>query len=107
MDWANTHAHGMDVKDPLYAFGAQPDGYSDPASNAGFFHRELLDARYAGLQFLLPNVYGPDLSDGSLGNLVSALNAVNALGLSSTVKVGMFDDTWGWTNLPAPFNVEP
>ena len=31
------------------------------ARNAGFRYRELLDARWAGLQFLMLNVYGPDL----------------------------------------------
>ena len=109
MQWANNHTVGMDVVSPVYRFGASPSGYYDPKSNAGFFYRELLDARYAGLQFFLPNVYGPDLSDGSLTNLVSALNAVDALvGTDRPVKVGMFDDTWGWVNYSfAPWNSPP
>ena len=35
-------------------------------SEPGFWRRELLDAKYAGLQFLMLNTYGPDIEDGKL-----------------------------------------
>jgi hypothetical protein len=107
MEWANTHALGMDTPHPLYGFGAQAKGYYDPKRGPGFFYRELMDARWAGLQFLLPNVYGPDLHDGSMENLAAALKAIHAQGYKDTVKIGLFDDTWGWVHLKAPWNDPP
>ncbi len=100
MDWANTHSYGMDQSDPLYG------GYATPSSNAGFFYRELMDARYAGLQFFLPNLYGPELSDGTIGNLVTALGNVHSTTTTSEVQVGLFDDTSSWNN-NANFNYSP
>ena len=32
----------------------------------GFWRRELIDAKYAGLSFLMLNTYGPDIEDGKL-----------------------------------------
>jgi hypothetical protein len=51
----------------------------------------MLDAQYAGLQFLLLNVYGPDLEDGKLGPLEEALAT-----LKEPIKLALFDDTWTW-----------
>jgi hypothetical protein len=90
MDWANTHVPGMDGPSPL--FGTKP-GESAPynPSKVGFWRRELMDAKYAGLQFLMPNVYGPDIEEGKLKPLVEALNS-----LDSPIKIAMFDDSWTW-----------
>src|SRR5262249_42033500 len=52
MDWANTHSLGMASPATRLAFAAATAGYYNP-KNAGFWYRELLDARWAGLQFLL------------------------------------------------------
>jgi len=98
MDWANTHVEGMSSPSTLLAYGANSTGAYTSSSNAGFWERELLDARYAGLSYLLPNVYGPDLSDGSIANLASALATVNSMGMTGQVKIGLFDDTSGWNN---------
>ena len=110
MDWANTHTHGMDTPDALYGFGASSTGIYNSSTNAGFFYRELLDARHAGLQFFLANAYGPDLKapNGSLTNLVSALNQIHTEGYDNTVKMALMDDTWGWGNYgTTPWNVKP
>ncbi|HEY0706994.1 MAG TPA: DUF5010 domain-containing protein [Polyangia bacterium] len=105
MDWANTHALGMERPHKLYGFEGKADGYY-VAENPGWWRRELLDARYAGLSFVLPNVYGDELAEqpGRIGAMVTALNAIG-----EGVKVGLFDDTWGWGNpdFPAPFNKAP
>jgi hypothetical protein len=95
MDWANTHAFGMSGPSPIYGFGAADQGYYNP-SNAGFWLRELLDARYAGLQFMMPNVYGFDIqpSTGEAQNLESALTTLDGMG--GGVQVGLFNDTWAW-----------
>ena len=90
MDWANTHAPGMDRKDPLLAFGDVKEDYYSPL-RPGFWRRELMDAKYAGLDFLLPNTYGPDIEDGKLKPLQDALDS-----LEDPVKIGFFDDTWTW-----------
>jgi hypothetical protein len=92
LDWANTHAWGMKAPDAIYAFGAQPDGYYVP-TNAGFWQRELLDARYAGLQLVMPNVYGPDVQDGT-GEVPALEAALDAVG--GGIQVGLFNDTWAW-----------
>jgi hypothetical protein len=91
MDWANTHAWGMESTDPLYGSCAGDTGYYDP-TNVWFWERELLDARYAGLQFLMPNVYGPDT--GQLTNLEAALTAIDGMG--GGIQVALFNDTWAW-----------
>jgi hypothetical protein len=90
MGWANTHAPGMAKKHPLLAFGDEKDGYYDPDS-PGFWHRELLDAQYAGLQFLMLNTYGPDIADGKLKPLADALASIE-----DPIKIALFDDTWTW-----------
>jgi hypothetical protein len=90
MEWANNHAPGMDQASP--ALGIEP-GQSAPyhPAHPGFWRRELLDARYAGLSFLLLNSYGPDIANGKLKPLVDALATVE-----SPVKLALFDDTWTW-----------
>jgi hypothetical protein len=94
-DWANTHSWGMSESDPTYGFGTGETGYYAP-SNEGFWVRELLDARYAGLQFVLPNVYGYDIQPGTgaLAKLESALSTIDGMG--GEMRVGLFDDTWAW-----------
>jgi hypothetical protein len=101
LDWANTHASGMDSPHRVYAFGAATEGYYHP-DNAGFWKRELLDARWAGLQFMLLNTYGPDL--GRLGKLTDALADIGG-----GIKIALLDDTWSWgqAQQPPPFNVLP
>jgi hypothetical protein len=91
MDWANTHAPGMQSPSPGLAWNGSSGGYYD-ASNPGFWRRELRDAKAAGLQFILPNVYGPDMDqDGRIRTLAQALAAED-----DPVKVAYFDDTWAW-----------
>jgi hypothetical protein len=106
MDWANTHVEGMSSPSTLLAYGTNSTGAYTSSSNPGFWERELLDARYAGLSYLLPNAYGPDITDGSIANLASALGTVNSMGVTAQVKIGLFDDTSGWNN-PADFNFAP
>jgi hypothetical protein len=90
MDWANTHAPGMDA--PVPSLGAKPgESAIYHPREVGFWRRELSDAKYAGLSFVLPNAYGPDIEDGKLKPLNDALNSLEA-----PVKIGMFDDTWTW-----------
>jgi hypothetical protein len=105
MDWANTHASGMDAADPLLAFGTSPVNYYNPR-NAGFWYRELNDAAWAGLQFFLINTYGPDLQ-GTPDQLAMLGQALAKAG--PTVKVALFDDPWAWgqASSPAPFNQRP
>ncbi len=90
MGWANTHAPGMAEKHSLLGFGDEPTGYYVP-SQPGFWRRELLDAKYAGLDFLLLNTYGPDIENGKLAPLAKALAS-----LDDPVKIAFFDDTWTW-----------
>ena len=90
MDWANTHAPGMAEKSPALAFDKSESAYY-VASEPGFWKRELQDAKYAGLSFLLPNAYGPDIENGKLKPLEQALDS-----LKDPVKIGMFDDSWAW-----------
>jgi hypothetical protein len=90
MDWANTHSPGMLEKHPLLGFADEPSGYYSPGQ-PGFWRRELVDAKYAGLDFLLLNTYGPDIEDNKLKPLVDALAS-----LEDPVKIAFFDDTWTW-----------
>jgi hypothetical protein len=90
MGWANTHAHGMQSEHALLGFGARAAGYYAP-SEAGFWRRELVDGRYAGLDFFLLNVYGPDVEHGKLTPLVEALAA-----LGDPPKIALMDDPWAW-----------
>jgi hypothetical protein len=105
MDWANTHSAGMASAHPRFAFGTTTADYYNP-KNAGFWYRELLDARWAGLQFLLLNVYGPDLArtPDPLAMLSQALGSAG-----SDVKIALFDDPWAWgkTSSPAPWQTAP
>jgi hypothetical protein len=95
MDWANTHAWGMTSPDPIYGFGNAAANYYNP-SNEGFWVRELLDARYAGLQFVLPNSLGFDIdpSTGLLATVEAALTVLDGMG--GGMRVGLFADTWAW-----------
>ncbi len=107
MDWANTHAWGMNGGDVTYGFGgAQPTGYYAP-DNPGFWLRELLDARHAGLQFVAPNEYGNDTQ--YLGNLEQALTSIDGMG--GGMQVALFDDTSNWGKVagmsPAPTFADP
>jgi hypothetical protein len=117
LNWAANHVTGMQTGVPdlaLWGWGSSENGdagFYTPADNDGYWYRELLDGRYAGLSFFLPDVYGPDLQDATgtvMGHMVNALAAVSALtGGDRDVKVGMFDDTWGWGNFGfAPWNTE-
>jgi hypothetical protein len=105
MDWANTHAHGMSAGHPLLAFGAASTNYYNPR-NAGFWYRELLDARWAGLQFFLLDVYGPDLT-GTPDQIAMLGLALARAGPG--VKVALFDDPWAWgqPSSPPPFRTRP
>jgi hypothetical protein len=105
MDWANTHAHGMSAAHPLFAFDAAPANYYNPR-NAGYWYRQLLDARWAGLQFFAINTYGPDL----LGNPDQLALLGQALAKAGpAVKIALFDDPWSWgqPSSPAPFRTRP
>jgi hypothetical protein len=95
MDWANTHAWGMLATDTTYGFGTNATGFYTPG-NEGFWVRELLDARYAGLQFVIPDVYGYDIQPGTgaLADLETALTTIDSMG--GGMKVGLFNDTWAW-----------
>jgi hypothetical protein len=88
MNWANTHAYGMARTSPLLGFGGEAEGFYNP-KHAGFWRRELLDARWSGLQFLLLNTFGPDMA--YLPRLVDALGDIGG-----GIQVALFDDTWGW-----------
>ncbi|HEX3697844.1 MAG TPA: DUF5010 domain-containing protein [Polyangia bacterium] len=90
MNWANTHAPGMDG--PVASLGMKP-GQKAPyhPNQPGFWRRELLDAQYAGLSFLMLNTYGPDIEDGKLKPLLEALKSID-----SPIQIALFDDTWTW-----------
>jgi len=88
LDWANTHVSGMHAPHRLYGFGAASEGYYHP-ENAGFWRRELLDARWSGLQFMLVNTYGPDIP-----KLVRLNEALEDIG--GGIKIAFLDDTWSW-----------
>jgi Domain of unknown function (DUF5010) len=90
MDWANTHALGMDRPHALYGRASGARGVYSPCE-PGFWRREMLDAEYAGLQFLLLNVYGPDIEGGKLAPLEEALTT-----LDEPIRIALFDDTWTW-----------
>jgi hypothetical protein len=99
-DWANTHASGMRAPHQLFGFDTKSSGYYHP-DNAGFWKRELLDARWAGLRFVLLNTYGPDLVR------LPALNEA-LLEIGEGIGIALFDDTWSWRdNQPAPYSSVP
>lgn len=97
--WANNHAPGMLTPDPTLNLKGQAvtahDGYFH-SENAAFWYRELRDARYAGLDFVLPNIYGPDLHDRNMEALRIALRKLRGEDGDDVIKLGMFDDTWTW-----------
>ena len=101
MDWADNHVRGMERRDAGLAWGDAADGFYAP-ENPGIWRRELNDAKAAGLQFILPNVYGPDMQ--KINSLSEALQAAH-----EPVKVGLFDDSWAWgrTKAGAPWTVAP
>jgi hypothetical protein len=90
MNWANTHAVGMDSPSPLLGMEPGKSAVYVP-SEPGFWRRELLDAQYAGLQFLMLNTYGPDIADGQLAPLAKALASID-----HPIQIALFDDTWTW-----------
>jgi len=99
LDWANTHAAGMSTTSQLLAFDTAKVGYYNP-KNGGFWRRELLDARWSGLQFLLLNTFGPDMDQ--LAHLVAALDDIGG-----GIQIAMFDDTWGWGKSGTPWSQTP
>jgi hypothetical protein len=99
LDWANTHAAGMGAPSQLLAAGSSKVAYYNP-KNAGFWRRELLDARWSGLQFLALNTFGPDLVQ--LPRLVEALTDIGG-----GIQVALFDDTWGWGKSGTPWGQLP
>ena len=103
MGWANTHAAGMAAVSPLLSFAPAPSGIYSP-KNPGFWRRELIDAAYAGVQFFLLNVFGPDLS-ASVDPLVQLSKAL--ADTSSPVKIGLFDDTYSWGKSTGAFAKVP
>jgi hypothetical protein len=99
LDWANTHAAGMAAASQLLGFDASTSGFYNP-KNGGFWRRELLDARWSGLQFLLLNTFGPDM--GQLPHVVEALDEIGG-----GIQIAMFDDTWGWAKNGTPWSQTP
>ncbi len=98
--WANNHVPGMTV--PAAIYRSEPsfknlskDGLYHP-ENAGFWYREFRDSRHAGLDFLLLNVYGPDLQPSTISALQSGLARLREDDGENVVKLGLFDDTWTW-----------
>lgn len=103
MDWANTHALGMDQPHVLYGFEDNAAGYYNP-QNTGFWRREFLDARWAGLSFLALNTFGPDITaEGD--SLARAAEALDDIG--GGIGIALMDDTWGWGRFDAPFDRAP
>jgi hypothetical protein len=100
VNWANTHVNGMVEPHQLFAFGDAIAGYYQP-ENAGFWKRELVDARWAGLEFMLVNVYGPDLGSISLLN-----DAIADIG--GGIQLALMDDTSDWGQVQqAPWSTAP
>ena len=87
-NWANTHASGMVEPHRLFGFAERAEGFYNP-DNPGFWQRELMDASWAGLQFLLLNTYGPDL------HFLPALNRALG-GIEGGIQIAFMDDTWSW-----------
>jgi hypothetical protein len=98
--WANNHVPGMFEPVERLRF---PGDVNNPHSgfyhplNPGFWYQEMLDARYAGLDFLLLNAYGPDITDGSMERLNKALQRLEQEGEREPPGIALFDDTWTWT----------
>jgi hypothetical protein len=90
VDWASSHALGMDRAHELYGFERGERGYYVP-SEAGFWRRELSDAQWAGLDFLLLSSRGPDVEHDKLAPLRRALES-----LREPIKLALCDDTCAW-----------
>ncbi|MDG2489068.1 MAG: DUF5010 domain-containing protein [Roseibacillus sp.] len=98
--WANNHVPGMTAPASIYRSDSthknlSKDGLYHP-DNAGFWYREFRDSRHAGLNFLLLNVYGPDLQPSTISALQSGLARLREDDGKNVVKLGLFDDTWTW-----------
>ena len=104
--WANNHVPGMLTPSEQLRFDLSPAngevaaaarlGYYQ-SQNPGFWYQELNDARYAGLDFLLLNTYGPDLDAPNVIALGAALERIESEnGVGSAIKLALFDDTWTW-----------
>jgi hypothetical protein len=91
MEWANNHVAGMEKPSPVNGMAPGQSAIYN-ATEPGFWRRSLLDARYAGLSFLMPNTYGPDIEDGKLAPLEKALESID-----NPPKIALFDDTWAWS----------
>jgi len=103
LDWANNHVRGMKTPDNSLQWHGEPGYYS--AQNPGFWRAQLRGAKRAGLQFILPNLYGPDMqARGEIDTLTAALVEEDA-----PVKVGLFDDSWAWgvKKFGAPWAIAP
>ena len=98
--WANNHVPGMTTPASIYRSKSTnrnipKDGLYHP-DNPGFWYREFRDSRHAGLDFLLLNVYGPDLKLSAVSALQSGLERLREEDGKNVVKLGLFDDTWTW-----------
>lgn len=102
--WANTHAVGMERQHALFAYNTVAAGFHNP-KNPGWWRREFLDARWAGLSFLLLNAYGPDLVSGDqlIEKAVAALDDIGG-----GIGLALMDDSWGWrSGQAAPYDQVP
>ena len=111
LGWANNHVSGMVAPAPVLSFGdtsTKASGMYHP-HNPGFWYREFRDARYAGLDFLLLNVYGPDLADENMLPLLQAMERLGKEDGKEGIKLAMFDDTWTWgqPSQPPAWQVKP
>ena len=93
--WANNHVAGMDQPSPLYGFGDKDAGFYHP-ENSGFWYREFKDAEYAGISFLMPNMYGPDWKPAVIDALKQGWGTLKAEDGEATPKIALFDDSWSW-----------
>ena len=98
--WANNHVPGMKGPASIYGIGSAEannakGGLYHP-DNSGFWYREFRDSRYAGLDFLLLNVCGPDLTPVSIAARHSALERLRKDDGANVIRLGLFDDTWTW-----------
>jgi hypothetical protein len=90
VDRVNTHALGMERAHELYGFERGERGFY-AASEAGFWKRELTDAKWAGLDFLLLSTLGADIQRGALAPLRRALGS-----LRDPIELALFDAPGAW-----------
>lgn len=104
--WANNHVPGM--FEPAAQLRFSPPPSTDEAAaaalaayyhprNPGFWYQEFKEARYAGMDFLLLNTYGPDLDAPNAAALSAALARLKTEDGAGVIKLALFDDTWVWT----------